>query len=37
MIEKPVYPDRQAWVNALAYSQFNESELVDGTLWRLIN
>jgi hypothetical protein len=37
MIEKPKYPDRQAWLNALCYSQFNESELVDGTLWRLIN
>src|SRR5262249_9053412 len=29
-IEHPVYPDRQAWLNALAYSQFNEAELVDG-------
>lgn len=36
-IESPVYPDRQPWLNALAYSQFNESELVDGTLWRLLN
>lgn len=35
-IEHPVYPDRQAWANALAYSQFNEQELVDGTLWRLM-
>ncbi len=35
-IETPVYPDRQAWLNSLAYSQFNESELVDGTLWKLI-
>jgi hypothetical protein len=33
-IEKPIYPDRQSWLNALAYSQFNEQELVDGTLWR---
>lgn len=33
-IETPVYPDRSAWLNALAYSQFNEAELVDGTLWR---
>lgn len=32
-IEKPVYPDRTAWLNNLAYSQFNEKELVDGTLW----
>jgi hypothetical protein len=36
-IEKPIYPDRQAWLNALCYSQFNEAELVDGTLWRLIS
>jgi hypothetical protein len=35
-IETPIYPDRQPWLNALAYSQFNEQELVDGTLWRLI-
>lgn len=35
-IETPVYPDRQPWLNSLAYSQFNETELVDGTLWRLI-
>jgi hypothetical protein len=35
-IEHPVYPDRQPWLRALAYSQFNESELVDGTLWRLL-
>lgn len=35
-IEKPVYPDRTAWLNSLAYCQFNESELCDGTLWKLI-
>lgn len=35
-IESPVYPDRQLWLNSLAYSQFTERELVDGTLWRLI-
>jgi len=35
-IENPVYPERQAWLNSLAYNQFNETELVDGTLWRLI-
>lgn len=32
-IEHPVYPERQAWVNSLAYSQWNETELCDGTLW----
>jgi hypothetical protein len=35
-IETPIYPERQAWLNALAYSQFNEMELIDGTLWRLL-
>lgn len=35
-IESPAYPDRSAWLWSLAYSQFNEHELVDGTLWRLI-
>jgi hypothetical protein len=36
-IENPVYPDRLPWVRSLSYSQFNERELVDGTLWRLID
>lgn len=36
MIETPVYPDRERWLHSLSYSQFNEKELVDGTLWRLI-
>jgi hypothetical protein len=36
LIEKPIYPDRTAWLRSLAYSQFNERELVDGTLWRLL-
>lgn len=35
-IEQPVYPDRQPWVNSLCYYQFNEAELVDGTLWRMV-
>lgn len=35
-LENPVYPERQAWLNSLAYSQYNELELVDDTLWRLI-
>jgi len=37
LIEQPIYPDRASWLNALAYSQFDERELVDGTLWRLIS
>lgn len=35
-IETPQYPERHPWLNALAYSQWNERELVDGTLWRLL-
>lgn len=35
-IETPIYPDRERWLHSLAYCQFNETELVDGTLWRLI-
>jgi hypothetical protein len=35
-IENPVYPDRQPWLNSLAYNQFNEQELVDGTIWKFI-
>jgi hypothetical protein len=35
-VETPVYPDRQPWLNSLAYNQFNENELVDGTLWSLL-
>jgi hypothetical protein len=33
-IETPAFPDRKPWLCSLAYSQFNETELVDGTLWR---
>lgn len=35
-IETPVYPDREKWLYSLAYCQYNEKELVDGTLWSLI-
>lgn len=35
-IEFPIYPDRERWLHSLAYCQFNEAELVDGTLWRLL-
>lgn len=35
-IERPIYPDRQPWLNSLAYSHYSEAELVDGTLWRLL-
>jgi hypothetical protein len=36
-IERPIYPDREPWVRSLAYCQWNETELVDGTLWRLLS
>jgi len=36
-IENPVYPDRKDWVQSLCYHQFNEQELVDGTLWRMLH
>jgi hypothetical protein len=36
MIEHPLMPDRTKWLHSLAYSQFNERELVDGTLWSLM-
>jgi len=35
-VEDLVYPDRGPWLRSLAYGQFNERELIDGTLWRLI-
>lgn len=35
-IEEPYYPDRHRWLNSLAFSQFNEAELVDGTLWKML-
>src|SRR5215475_1179688 len=35
-IEHPLYPERDWWLYALAYSQFTENELIDGTLWRLL-
>ena len=36
MIERPAMPDRTKWLHSLAYSQFNERELIDGTLWSLM-
>jgi hypothetical protein len=35
-IENPAYPDRERWLWSLAYGQFNEKELINGTLWGLI-
>lgn len=35
-IERPIYPNRKAWLCSLAYSQYSEDELVNGALWRLL-
>ena len=35
-VEKTAYPNRDRWLWSLAHSQFDEKELVDGTLWKLI-
>jgi hypothetical protein len=35
-IEQPIYPDRQLWLNNLAYGQFHVSELKDGTAWEYL-
>lgn len=35
-IDAPIYPDRQPWLNSLAYSQVSEAEMIDGTLWRML-
>lgn len=35
-LEAPRFGERQAWLHSLAYCQFNERELIDGTLWRHI-
>lgn len=35
---KPAYlSDKQAWLNHLAYSQFNREELISGLAWEIIN
>jgi hypothetical protein len=35
-IEQPLYPDREAWLRSLAYSQFSEAEMTNGQLWKLL-
>ena len=30
LIEQPIYPDREAWLRSLGYSQFNVSEMKNG-------
>jgi hypothetical protein len=36
MIETPTYPEREAWLAHLAYSQFSFDEIRNGTAWRLL-
>ena len=35
-IEQPARPPRERWLHSLAYSQYTERELCDGTLWKLL-
>ena len=35
-LDNPVYPERQQWLNSLAYNQWNEAELCDGTLFKML-
>lgn len=35
-IERPVYPDRDAWLAHLAYNQFSFEEIADGTAWTML-
>jgi hypothetical protein len=36
LIETPRYPERDAWLAHLAYSQYSISEIRDGTAWNII-
>jgi len=35
-LEDPLLPDRQAWVNSLAYGQFTLEEFSNGTAWSIL-
>jgi hypothetical protein len=35
-IERPIYPDRQLWLQTLSYSQVTEAEMLSGDVWRLL-
>ena len=35
-VETPVYPERMPWLRSLAYCQFTEDELCDGTVFKMI-
>ncbi len=36
-LEKPWWPERECWVNALAYHQFTLDEMRNGTAWKILN
>lgn len=36
-IEAPVYPERDKWLHSLAYNQWHEGEMDNGTLWRMLH
>lgn len=33
-IEHPIYPDRQPWLNSIAWAQYSEAEMTSGFLWK---
>jgi hypothetical protein len=35
-IEEPAYPDRDAWLAHLAYSQYSFEEIQDGRAWKML-
>lgn len=35
-IDEQVTPDREPWLHALAYSQFSETEMIDGSIWKML-
>jgi hypothetical protein len=36
-IDEPIYPDREIWLNSLAYSQFTTEEIGNGTAWKILS
>lgn len=36
LIETPIYPERKPWLWSLAYSQFDEAEIMNGEMWKMI-
>ena len=35
-IERPVFPDREQWLNTLTYSQFTKQEIASGKAWGIV-